>query len=254
MTCDLKEYYKEYRQTHKAERKAYNKKYNQDHAAERSARHRQYYLAHKGKILKQSQQYYEAHKDQRGRSSKHYRETHPEVYVKYNQDHAKELKERARKYHQQYRAKLNLQCRQYREKNIDCCRKRENEYRRTHRPEVNANRRRKWRTDSNFRLACNIRTKLCASLSGRAKSKRTFELVGLQPDELMLHLVANSDDPNVHIENYGTYWHADHIVPVRLFDHTDLLQVECCWHWSNLQALEKVANLRKGVKLLSAAG
>jgi hypothetical protein len=46
-------------------------------------------------------------------------------------------------------------------------------------------------------------------------------------------------------ENYGTYWHVDHILPCASFDHTDPKQVAQCWHWTNLRPLEAKANMYK---------
>ena len=37
--------------------------------------------------------------------------------------------------------------------------------------------------------------------------------------------------------NYGTEWEIDHILPVSLFDHSDLDQIRQCWALTNLRAL-----------------
>lgn len=47
-------------------------------------------------------------------------------------------------------------------------------------------------------------------------------------------------------KNYGSVWHADHIVPCAAFDLTDPAQQRACFHWSNFQPLLVADNLRKG--------
>lgn len=54
--------------------------------------------------------------------------------------------------------------------------------------------------------------------------------------------------PGMSWDNYGTYWHVDHIIPCAAFDHTDPKQVALCWHHSNMQPLEARENLLKSDK------
>ena len=46
-------------------------------------------------------------------------------------------------------------------------------------------------------------------------------------------------------DNYGTYWHVDHILPCASFDHTDKKQVAQCWHYTNLRPLRALENMIK---------
>lgn len=50
-------------------------------------------------------------------------------------------------------------------------------------------------------------------------------------------------------DNYGTYWHVDHILPVSSFNHLDPNQVRLCWHWTNLRPLTAKKNLEKRDKI-----
>lgn len=52
-------------------------------------------------------------------------------------------------------------------------------------------------------------------------------------------------------ENYGTYWHVDHIIPCKAFDHGSQEQLRQCWHFSNLRPLSAKRNLAKGGKIES---
>ena len=49
-------------------------------------------------------------------------------------------------------------------------------------------------------------------------------------------------------QNYGA-WHVDHVRPCASFDLTDHEQQKICFHYSNLQPLWAVDNLKKGAKI-----
>ena len=48
-------------------------------------------------------------------------------------------------------------------------------------------------------------------------------------------------------KNYGE-WHVDHIKPCASFDLTDPKQQEICFHYTNLQPLWAIDNIKKGSK------
>jgi len=112
-------------------------------------------------------------------------------------------------------------------------------------PEV----RKKWLSKPANKLASNMRISLRKGLIGFIKTNHTFDLIGKNPQDLMAYFMLIKKDPKIVPENYGSYWHVDHIVPLSWFDHSDPQQVECCWHWSNLQPLEGKANSSKGNKV-----
>lgn len=49
-------------------------------------------------------------------------------------------------------------------------------------------------------------------------------------------------------KNYGKKWHIDHIKPLASFNLTDEKQLKEALHYSNLQPLWKLDNLRKSNK------
>ena len=49
-------------------------------------------------------------------------------------------------------------------------------------------------------------------------------------------------------DNYGE-WHLDHVIPCDTFDLTDSEQQKICFHYTNLQPLWAVDNLKKHNKL-----
>jgi hypothetical protein len=55
--------------------------------------------------------------------------------------------------------------------------------------------------------------------------------------------------------NYGFgtgKWHVDHIRPCASFDLSREDQQRACFHWSNLQPLWGIDNMKKGAKILQS--
>jgi len=52
-------------------------------------------------------------------------------------------------------------------------------------------------------------------------------------------------------ENYGTYWHIDHKIPIAVFNYEkpEDIDFRLCWSLKNLQPLEKIENIKKKDKL-----
>ena len=105
---------------------------------------------------------------------------------------------------------------------------------------------RKRLTNPNTKLKHYLRTRLCDVLKGKYKSKRTMELLGCTIDELWTHLEDRFTDGMTR-ENHGT-WHVDHIKACTKFDLTDPVQQDQCFHYTNLQPLWALDNIRKGNK------
>lgn len=55
-------------------------------------------------------------------------------------------------------------------------------------------------------------------------------------------------------ENHGIYWHIDHIYPQSLLPYESMEDdnFKKCWTLDNLRPLEKVANMKKGNKIIKA--
>ncbi len=50
--------------------------------------------------------------------------------------------------------------------------------------------------------------------------------------------------------NYGRAWHVDHRVACAQFNLSELKQQFLCFHWSNLQPMWALENIRKGKRLM----
>jgi len=92
-------------------------------------------------------------------------------------------------------------------------------------------------------LRCRIRTAL--RRAGAVRSEKTADLLGCSPAEFKAH-IENLFQPGMTWENRGPRgWHIDHIKPCAAFDLSQPLEQKKCFHFSNLQPLWAVDNLRK---------
>ena len=106
----------------------------------------------------------------------------------------------------------------------------------------------KIKTHPSFRLERNMRSRLYHALRSQKadKSNRTFKLVGCKLDFLKGYLQAKFTE-GMTWGNYGA-WHVDHIQPCCSFDLTDEEEQKKCFHYTNLQPLWAIDNLKKGGK------
>lgn len=106
----------------------------------------------------------------------------------------------------------------------------------------------KYYLDISFRLKKILRTELRSAVKRDWKKGKTLDLLGCSISFLKSHL-ESMFDKYMSWDNYGTYWHIDHIVPIASFDLSDPEQQKLCFHYSNLQPLEATENMRKGAKI-----
>ena len=107
----------------------------------------------------------------------------------------------------------------------------------------------RYKRDLDFRLRSALRSRIRQAVkrdSGE-KSLKTIELIGCSVKELRQHLESQFAE-GMSWDNYGQ-WHIDHIIPCASFDLTDEQEQRECFHYTNLQPLWGVDNLKKGDKV-----
>jgi hypothetical protein len=106
--------------------------------------------------------------------------------------------------------------------------------------------------DINFRIRHNLRTALVRVLKGRNKYSSLILLLGCSIEYLKQHLQSKfynrEDGLQMSFDNYGK-WHIDHIRPCASFDLSKPEEQARCFHYTNLQPLWKLDNLRKSDKI-----
>lgn len=118
------------------------------------------------------------------------------------------------------------------------------------RPKKRAYARHQRATNPMFRVVSNMRTRLWSVLKGKVRGGHTMDMIGCSVDKLRDHLESKFTSA-MSWENYGKTWHVDHIRPCASFDLSKPVQQQACFHWSNLQPLLALDNLRKGSKILN---
>ena len=100
-------------------------------------------------------------------------------------------------------------------------------------------------SDPSFRFKQAMRSMLANRLKGAndGKGGRSSVLFGCPIEELRIHLEAQFAE-GMTWDNYGR-WHVDHIRPCASFDLTDKAQQRECFHFTNLQPLWALDNIRK---------
>lgn len=101
--------------------------------------------------------------------------------------------------------------------------------------------------DPNFKLTCKLRDRLRPLLI-KSKSNDYNDFISCSPQFLRSWFQSKFTD-KMTFDNYGTYWHIDHVVPCSAFNLLDPEEIKVCFHWTNLQPLESKANQSKVNKL-----
>lgn len=106
---------------------------------------------------------------------------------------------------------------------------------------------RKTKKDNSYRLSRNVSRAIRGAVAGGKDGRRWEELVGYTRAELVEHLEKQFDE-KMSWDNYGSYWHIDHIVPKSSFKFNcyEDESFRRCWSLNNLQPLEAKENIRKG--------
>lgn len=107
------------------------------------------------------------------------------------------------------------------------------------------------KVDLVYRLKFNIRRRLSSAIKRKGQNKiySTIRGIGCTAVELKKYLEERFDD-KMSWENYGSYWHIDHIIPLASFNLMNKEQFEKACHYTNLQPLEAKENLRKHCKII----
>ena len=98
--------------------------------------------------------------------------------------------------------------------------------------------------DSEFKIACVVRSRIARVINGGRKYDSSFELVGCSPEFLKKYIEWQFDD-GMTWDNHGIHWHIDHIIPLSWFDLTDPEQQKLAFDFTNMQPLLARDNLSK---------
>jgi endogenous inhibitor of DNA gyrase (YacG/DUF329 family) len=83
------------------------------------------------------------------------------------------------------------------------------------------------------------------------KTNATWKALPYTPSDLKKHLEKQFDE-NMSWDNYGTYWHIDHIIPQNYYKYSSMEDQNFlkCWSLENLRPLQSLENMLKKDKIL----
>ena len=132
------------------------------------------------------------------------------------------------------------------EKNKDKALSKNREYQKSNKDVRNALQRKNIKTNINFKLKMNLRSRLRQAIKTNQKSGSAVSDLGCSIEELKLHIESKFLE-GMTWENWSRDgWHIDHIKPLSSFDLADRQQLLEACHYTNLQPLWAIDNYRKG--------
>lgn len=150
----------------------------------------------------------------------------------------------------EYRIKNKEKIKEYNQKPEVIARRKANRLK--NKDKINFNKRNKDKLkraiDPSYKLITNQRTRITGILKNH-KTTKTLDLLGCSAQFLRTYL-ENKFLDGMTWENYGKNgWHVDHIIPCSSFNLTDREQQKICFHYTNLQPLWAIDNLKKSNKI-----
>lgn len=122
------------------------------------------------------------------------------------------------------------------------------EWSKNNRDKINERFRERYSSDTNFKISTRLRGNTYRIIKqGNKKQCKTLEMLDCEVKFVRKWIESQFDD-NMNWENWGSFWHLDHFIPVASFDLTNIENQMKCFHWSNLQPLEFKENLSKNCK------
>ena len=214
----------------------------------KSHRNKHYYRLNKQICNQHSKNNYNKNKERVLKRTKNY-------YLNNKEKMDASIKEWHKKNWEKNKESLILKSYAYRLKNPDKIAIYQKRFSIKHRDKINAQCKKRYHTDKNFKLRGVISTRIRQALKGEIKSTKTINLLGCSIDYLRKHLESKFEDW-MSWENHGSYdknlktWHIDHIIPCASFNLIHVEQQKKCFHYSNLQPLLAIDNILKNDKLI----
>jgi len=203
-------------------KKAYMKEYDSKNKEHKLAYMKEYYLKNKEKKLKYSNEYNLNNKERIKERKKKYELKHKEKRRKLNKEYYSKNKEQRKEYNLKWRLENKEWRRDYGNK--------------------------RYKTNINYKIRCNLGTRMRSALKGKTKAASTMKLIGCTLDKLRSHL-ESLFEPWMTWENQGRGgWDIDHIKACAKFNLIDPVQQRKCFNWSNLQPMDHIANIKKGAR------
>lgn len=147
-------------------------------------------------------------------------------------EQAKRVKEKAKEYWHSEKGKDVFRKHNKKRRATDVYKQWRNEYEKTKRA-----------SDPAYNLMISMRNRISKLIQGR-RDKTTKELIGCSAECLMLHIEKQFNN-GMNWNNYGSYWHIDHIVPCNYFNLQNSSECFIAFNYRNLQPMLAKENCSK---------
>lgn len=111
---------------------------------------------------------------------------------------------------------------------------------------ANERKKNRLKEDINYKLTCNLRTRLSNALKRNQKSGSAIKDLGCSIEEFKIYLEKKFQE-GMTWDNYGK-WHIDHSIAISKFDLTNKEELKIACHYTNLQPMWALENIKKGNK------
>ncbi len=170
---------------------------------------------------------------------KKWRKENPEKISEYNKKWRKENPERAK---ENIRKWIKENPKQMKENN--------KKWRKENSETINKYFKNRKKNDIQFKLLCNLRTRLCNALKRNQKISSAIKELGCSIDYFKQY-IENQFQEGMSWDNYNKHtWHLDHQIPLSIVDLTDKEQLLHVCHYTNLQPMWADKNISKGNKII----
>ncbi|RZD41127.1 MAG: hypothetical protein CXT73_05575 [Methanobacteriota archaeon] len=104
------------------------------------------------------------------------------------------------------------------------------------------------RDDPKYKLQRTVRSRIYTALY-KCKSKHTIEYLGMTSNDYLDWITTYNSCYN--LDNRGTVWHIDHVIPLSKFDLNDPDEQLIAFNWRNTMPLSATENLKKNNRLIT---
>ncbi len=155
--------------------------------------------------------------------------------------HKEETHKQQKVYYEKNKEKIKEYYKEHYINNKDKYLENNQKWRHEHKDELNEKEKIRRISDENHRLKKTLRVRLHTCIK---KDKPTMEYIGCDLEFLKKWLSYRFTD-EMTFQNYGPYWHIDHVIPCSKFNFENEDEINNCFVWYNLQPLECKLNLSK---------
>lgn len=177
----------------------------------------------------------------------------------YNIANREKISEKNKSYYETHKSELLIKNKEYRLNNIDAIHQQKKQYRSDEKVKAHIQLKNKEylpirknkikelrKTNLNFKLSEVLRSKFHKYLKNHPTSM--VNVLGCDL-EFFKEWISFRFDKNMNWSNYGSQWHIDHVLPINMFNFMDENDIKVCYHWTNLQPLQKFENQSKSDNL-----